>query len=263
MKQTKILISFIIIATLLFMTSCHETTSNYESVAIPTPEQSKTSDWHAVEEFLSVYLSAFSIGFASYDGTYRDFSLNELPARPLVIWQRIEEYPWSNIYYDRLGNRIEDAPFLHNGGFFADFTLYDLDDGGMPTIIMRWVLPETCATFREVWRFIDGEYRNVGELMTWPNLFHDPEGNLIVLYDDVMRDEMAYYFLTFTDYELEHESIVDAANLDWDDWANHHWGDEFIIAPTIIGTDIALIPVQRLTELENKIVEAVRLMHDV
>jgi len=209
---------------------------------VPTIEQStqvNESPQQIVEEFLSIYHSLFSFGFVSPDGTYWDLAQNELSGRPLVVWEIAHEYPW-NVYYDRLGNRIEDAPFLRDGGFLTDFTLYDLNDGGMPTIVMRWGVPETCISLREVWRFVDGKYRNAGSLMGLYHLFHDPEGNLIVYYNDVMNDIMAYYFLTFTNNAVEHEPIDDVDN-----------------------RDIVLIPVQRLTELENEIIEAVRFRNGV
>jgi len=87
-----------------------------------------------------------------------------------------------------------------------------------------------------VWRFVEGEYRNVGMLKGWYSLFYDDAGRLVVLYDDEMSGPMGYYFLTFTEDGIKHEAIAATDNM---------------------------TPVYRMTELEDEIAESVRRRHGV
>ena len=216
-----------------------------------------------LEDFLSNFLTLTdSFGFLAGDGTYRDFAHNQFETRPLVVWERLGEYPWV-AYFDRLGNRIVDSPCIVGEGFATDFALYDLGNNGIPDIVIRWGIPETCAAFRHLFRFADGEYRYFGTIKDWYNFFHDPDGQLIVLYDSALTGTAAYYFLHFNDNSMQHEPLFDDTELDFQEWMDHHWNEEFAANPTIIGTDIPLTPVLPLTELHAEILQAIRLYHGV
>jgi len=229
----------------------------------PSPEPPTEFAYQHLEDFLSNFLTLTgSFGFMTDDGTYRDFSSNIFEARPLVVWERLSEYPWV-VYFDRLGNRLENTTCIVGEGFATDFALYYLGNNGVPDIVIRWGIPETCAAFRHLFRFIDGEYRNIGTIKGWYNFFLDPDGRLVVLYDDALNGPMAYYYLNFNGSMIEHEHLLDTADIGYEAWIDHHWSDEFRDNPYIIGTDIPLTPVLPLTELHAEIVQAIRLRHGV
>ena len=214
----------------------------------------------AAAEFLSQYISAFSFGFMAGDGTYRDWlgSAGELDARPLVVYQRIDRDPWV-VYYDRQGNRLEDVPFISRDAVVTSFYLYGLDNDGIPTIILRWGVPETCAVSCVVFRFIDGKYREMGSMLSHYNLFRDYAGRLIVLYNSDMDGVYGYYYLRFTDDGMEKEAVAGVMD-GWDigTWWEHHGSPEFAESPTIFGTGAALIPIPRLTDLQDELTDIIR-----
>jgi hypothetical protein len=263
MKRMKIFIAVVVI---LMLAGCEN--NETESVYFPSaheekhealsPPQVETSEFgrQAAEKFLSAYLSLFSFGY-KHEGVYRNYpDGSELSMRPLVLWGQIDEPPW-NIYLDRYGNRIEDSSFVADGEYAAAFLLYDLDDDDIPEIIIHWVLPESCGYGLEIFKFIDGEYRDMGFLKGWHKFFYDDTGRIVVLYDDDKDGKYAYYYLNFTDDEIEHEEIP-IGDFTWEQWRAHHGGEEFATAPTIFGTEISLTRIHPLTELREEITSSVK-----
>jgi len=155
----------------------------------------------------------YGLGFSNDDGTYNDFSLNLLDTRPLVL-HVFQSPPPRSIFYDRFGLRFEDVPFIIDNDMVAmSFSLFDLGNDGNPDIVIRWQVPGTCMIREELFRLIEDPntgttaYRSMGFLYLWDfSLFHDSDGQLVVLYDSVKYDVYAYFYLTFTEDSIVHIS---------------------------------------------------------
>ena len=234
-----------------------------EHVACFEPLSVQTSDLgrQVATDFIRQYRSTWSFGFLAYDGVYRNFAWEELNPRPLVVFESLGREPWV-VYLDREGNRIENVPYIEGESFAGDFSLYDLDGSGIPVIVIRFGIPQTCASYREVFRFVDGEYRLAGRLKAFHRFFYDPDGRVIVMYEDAVNgSHFGYYFFGFNADGITHESVITLDETEMEQWGDHHWSEEFATNPTIFGTDIPLTPIMPLSDLQNEITEYLRATH--
>ena len=152
------------------------------------------------EDFLSDLLSLFSFGFYQ-DGVFRDWR----------SWQILDEVPMvyldkRNELVDRWGNPIPDGVpyiFLLGGNelaFASRFYLYDLNNDGIPQIVIFGGIPETCAVFRSLYIFVNGEYHNV--MFAAPSRFYtDEQGRTVMVESHIEFLRLSY--LTFTQNGVE------------------------------------------------------------
>ena len=210
------------------------------SLLEPLPvEISENGRWRA-EDFVMQFQSLYGLGFSNEDGTYSDFSLNLLDTRPLVLYV-FQTPPPLGIFYDRFGLRIEDVPFIIDNDMVAmSFSLFDLGNDGNPDIVIRWQVPNTCMIREELFRLIEDPdtgktaYKSMGFLYLWGfSLFHDSDGQLVVLYDSVKYDVYAYFYLTFTD-------------------------DGIVHIPADMNANTPLAPILPLTDLQEEIVSHIQ-----
>jgi hypothetical protein len=224
----------------------------------------------AAKEFLSQFPSIFSMGFRQPDGSY-----HRMTEPPLVsVVTNHEADPWRT-FYDHLGNIIG-----HNDMVIeSNFSLYDLDNDGIPEIIIRRGILETCAVGWDMYRFVNGQFLHAAQMFAGPGFFYDDNGQLIVLYNDTMLQGVyGYYYLTFEGDSIQHQAIPDI-DTDWQNWdcdhpqnehfpewgcsdcgnefftmwTNHHNSNEFIANPTIFGTDRALVAIRSQSSLEAEL----------
>ncbi|MDR2168011.1 MAG: hypothetical protein LBE35_09230 [Clostridiales bacterium] len=140
------------------------------------------------------------------------------------------------------------------------FSIYDLDDDGMPEIIIRRGIPETCANIWDMYRFIDGEFTNVKSEQAAPNFFYDEAGRLILLYNDAeLRGVYGYYYLDFEGETIQRREIpILFEGDDWySAWWEHHYSNEFVANPTIFGTDRRLVAIRSQNCLEAELSEEI------
>jgi len=191
---------------------------------------------------------------------------------------RIENAPWALIgrhenAFNQEGQRIVSYSF-HYAGYFR---LFDFDGDGIPEIFIHFnqTFDGGYAGFYLVFKYADGEYRALGfktfedgeestRYSGWFGrfdlLFLDENNRVIRLIDSWEFSGLARYdHLVLTDTYVEFHLIVDLS-FDTDDWGawqehhgHHHWGQGLRDNLTIFGTDILLIPIQSLTDLENEV----------
>ena len=160
------------------------------------------------EDFLSDLLSLFSFGFYQ-DGIFRDWrSWQILDEVPLVYTINMDG---SNGLFDRWGNPISDSVpyiFLHNGdvAFASRFYLYDLNHDGMPAIVIFGGIPETCAVFRSLYIFENGEYHNV--TFTPFRFYTDEQGRTVMV--ERHMGFLRLYYLIFTQDGVEIEIYTES-----------------------------------------------------
>ena len=170
----------------------------------------------AAENFLSGYLSLFSLGWHHNDTFYRWGSWSEsevLDEVPLVYvefeWPKINWY--DGAVYDRGGNLFpDDVPFLNNTLIADLFWLYDFDDDGIPEILIRYTA-ETWS-FTVLYKYVDGKYRDVLDARFWPSFYTDDYNRVIMVEAD--HGDTWASILTFTEEGVEVElhtgiSVVD------------------------------------------------------
>ena len=170
-------------------------------------------------------------------------------------------------FYDRDGNIVTEAPFLHEWGaaLAESFALYDLDSNGIPEIIIDFVVwPSVEMGWTEavvLYKFIDGAFRVMGNLQGAYRFFLDPDGQLILHYSDDYWGMHFYDYLRFTSQGMELEHIISPQEeSDYESWRVHHRGEDFWNNPTPImyGTGIQLTRIPPLTDLQEEIAESLR-----
>ncbi|MDR0273075.1 MAG: hypothetical protein LBI27_07145, partial [Clostridiales bacterium] len=111
----------------------------------------------AAFDFLSRYLSLFSLGYEASDGSYMDFDNAVLEERPLVLQRTISQFEYR--YYDRYDIPFENAVFASGNMAAYEFSLYDFDYDGIPEIIIYWAEPYGRIISCDMFRFSDGKYK--------------------------------------------------------------------------------------------------------
>ena len=151
------------------------------------PPQIQISEFgrQVAKEFLMQYVSIFSFGMEYADGLYQCWITGEVtPIRPLVLYSLVRE---GEPYLDRHGNAITDVPFIIGEMSANWFELLDLNNNGIPDIVITIGYPGICTITHRLYMFIDGRYVNVtphDELYWWwwMSFYYDYSGQLIMFH---------------------------------------------------------------------------------
>ena len=135
----------------------------------------------AIEDFLSPYISLFSLGVYN-NGVMTGWNGASLDRDPLVYlsYDGGETSNWiSGSAYYKDGSLVpDDAPFLQDKFIALSFELYDIDSDGIPEILILFAA-ETYG-FAGLYKYIDGQYQNVG-FMSWPEFYADDAGRILMV----------------------------------------------------------------------------------
>jgi len=166
----------------------------YEDFDEPKPAIEFSMD--LAEDFLSQFISIFSLGihidgnFYYWDDWRRDLQYAlQLSSSPLVYIElddgrRTQDHNWYNgRAFDKYGYLIpDDAVFLHSGLIANSFAIYDLDEDGIPEILISF--SALSVGFDILYRFIDGEYQAVADTFGGLRFYRDKDGSIIALTPD-------------------------------------------------------------------------------
>jgi len=252
----------------------YEDDNQEAAVAISEPVEISDFGRQAAEDFLR----GFPTIFQTYTG-WRNVETGSLYALDREIWDWVEtddmpiiylggmsdEYTpgfiFTTHFYDMDGNRLDDIM-----GFADSFSLFDLDEDGIPEVIVdfvAWGSSNFGFSMESVlFRFIDGAYREVGTFNRAHTFFKAPYGETILFIENLHDGIQGYYYLRLTDNGMVLESALPDSwwELEAYDWYQHHRWPYFFESPTpsmfITGTPLARI--SRLTGLEEEIAESIR-----
>ena len=232
---------------------------------VAPPTEISAQGRRLAEEFLIAYTSLFSFGVRAQDGSFHCLweSDEELLFDPPLVWFGFFDDDnrdrWSNTdFFDRDGNRIDHAVFIDEGGGIAlRFELFDLDGNGIPEIIMRGGIPNTGASFVRLFRFADGQFRQVevGEptgMYIIGGFFFDNTGRLIIHLVD--WGPVGYFYLDFTETGAELTEIITFSSEEQGDqdfetvYADHR---------TMFRTGLPLTRIHPLSELHEEITQRI------
>ena len=198
---------------------------------------------NAAIEFLSEFTSLFSFGYLGDSDALVTF-----------------EQSGSNVIYrDKSGNILnhENTRFLLNEFMSAyHFELFDLDDDGIPEIIVRYGLPQSGWITSVLYRYINGEFVQIYVFNnSIPTFYRDMSDRLIWLYDSDMHGLFYYFYSEFDRDKVNLEVIYDPeeSGFDWDLWHNHHQSVDFFTNPTIFGTDTPIKRIRPMVAYQNEI----------
>jgi len=229
--------------------------------------------FEAVKNLFNQYPSLFSLGDNRNSG--------ELYSRELNL-----EYG-GNIWFDRMGNQIEQPPFVVAGNMIAfSFAMYGLAGEDMPIIRILHVPLNHGGGFMTLYRYVDGEYRSVvtstygtgnETLLDLPmstRFYIDSLNRTFMGYADEILGQYGYYKIDFNEEIIYMEPIIE---FDWpyfynsstgerignlDDYFTHRIEQSSLTTRVIFGMpDIAVVPLMRLTELETEILSLLRMYH--
>ena len=207
-----------------------------------------------VEDFLNDFWSIFSLGRYDYDGVFINWhGWGAIDYTPLVYC--IHEKT-GTAFYDRWGNEIsEDALFYKDGSIAFDFTLYDLDNDGIPEILMRYVY--STWGFNILYKFIDGQYHEVGGFAGAASFYRGPNGRLVTTEFDHLDMKVSYL-------GWDIDSIQKETVLDWNMHRDIRGADGSFDNPVVPGIG-QLTPIDPLTDLEEAIRQSItqRLTQDI
>jgi len=214
-------------------------------------------------------LEATGLFIIGWDGSWQPITTDIMPE----IWHTYWETQRSE-FFNQYGERIYDAPWLDTfvrerdgneitrSRYAESFSLYDFDGNGIPTIIIHYMIAhEGYHWYSKIFRYIDGEYKLQTGDWSWPpiwfgtRMFWDDSGNIIAYNFFQPAGEGFYHQIVFTDQGIDLHLLaeLDAFEDDFHAWLYHHNVLFHDPAPTIIGTDISLIPIERLFYLESAI----------
>jgi len=216
-------------------------------------------------EFLSRFPTLFSFSWERDGGAFLNFDMDGTGTG----------------WFDRHGNSVEAPTFLRRDLVPVNYSAYDFDNSGRPTIILRFGGP-TCDFAMPLFRFIDGAYREVALLEWGSGWFRDSAGRIVRFYDNRRDGIIGYYHITFSGSSMTRTPILTESG-DYDEygnrqghfynhitgeripfigdgwyceaWAAHHAGGT---PGTIFGTNETLTPIQPMTDLQNSINAEVR-----
>ena len=204
------------------------------------------------EDFLSQFISIFSLGihidgnFYNWDDWRRDLQYAlQLSSPPLVYIElddgrRTQDHNWYNGWvFDKYGYLIpDDAIFLHSGLIANSFAFYDLDEDGIPEILVSF--SALSVGFDILYRFIDGEYQAAQDTFGWLRFYRDKDGSIIALTPDHGELFVTHINLLPDSTEVEHLVTISDGDPDAEfDMSNK-------------------IPVARLTGLEEEITASIK-----
>ena len=118
------------------------------------------------------------------------------------------------------GGVISQSPYVRDGAVMDMFTLYDFNGDGIPTVVIRWVWPQTGGGFpHEIHHFQAGEYRLLA-ILTSPEFFRTPEGDIIAFewnYGDLRISRLLQDAGAGSVEILADWGIYDYFHIDWGD----------------------------------------------
>jgi hypothetical protein len=234
-----------IISAAIFLAAVCTACTPYQKEEL-SQDTSEPLDWRSLaENFLSNYPSLFGTDMISNKNenpeafVYFDFALNG------------DNTHSGRMYFDRSGEVIHEAPFLLGQApeqFVAwDYTLIDLDNNGVPAIVINYVYPESSGNSSyNVYRFIDGAFILTGAFYH-PQFFRNNDGYVIVFewYNDQLRVSRS-----IPDDRTHFELVSDLGEF----W----WGDVNDKTPALFDMlNEPLTPIEPLTELQQSVTESV------
>lgn len=242
------------------------------------PPTSLISDWRLVD-FLMQYQSVYSFGWVNpTDGSYANWPRREAEGRPLVLESLSETPPdgmiaelrtWQDpmewtVFYDRDGNRLDDAIFIDGEFYASGFRLYDLGYGEMPVILMSWSVLHSQERMLDVFAFSNGEYHLIGRLANdyygrllanYNGIFRSQDGQFMILHYHWWGGYFAYY-LTYTENGWVKDSAAWPIFERGFDLEVFHRNCDCTEEPTITGSNISLTLVKPLADLHDEIMTA-------
>ena len=143
-------------------------------------------------------------------------------------------------FYDRHGNRIFDEPWMLDTLYATNFSLWDFDRNGIPSImIYYWGNNEGSGDGgapASLFRYINGEFRRVSYFQhqvwqwgepsdatpwwfPWQSYYFDDTGNLIGYFYGIV-EPMPVYASIFFNNNLANKNVIARAEADWEnfDW---------------------------------------------
>jgi len=206
-------------------------------------------------------------------GEYEWVNINDLPVDDIpIVFQGgvragLSDYWYTDTwgiyfnsnFYDIAGNILADVPFIRSfdipefnsddnwdsGIIASSFTLYDLNNDGIPEIVIefveRGVMNIWGYSFNRpiiLYAFTDGAYREVSQVPTIAQgssghvlqapIYYNRHGDVVFYFNDGKSGLDSVHYLRFTEDRVELELIAGNANDSWDWWqANQTYLSEF------------------------------------
>jgi len=236
----KLVGAMLVLGALLVFSGCFGCDDSGEVYDPPAVGTYGELDWEtALDEFLGEFLPIFTSrtpGSTWDDGWFRfvrTLDENEILSDGREV---------SLAFYDPVTDvRIDenDVPFIRERNFIAaDFWLYDLNDDGVPEVVVTFGMPQTSWIYYVLYAFVDGGFREIGYVGT--SFYRDGEGNLIT--ESSEPGDAAYF-----DFEFDGRSA----------WINElliegMWDDD-----EIVEFRATLTPIERLSEMEQSVTASV------
>jgi len=299
----KYFIPILLIITIVLMSACahrfeYETAEpNWQTAAVELLS-GMTSIFTGMGRAEHVWLHQYDLGAFELTGRFEiDHGYVTYNAPPL-FYAPMEGF--GMMFFDQHGNRIYDAPWMYPRGYSdwwileyghfkhpnyaASFSLFDLDDNGIPTIIVSLTTTFDFNYFgvdmyggfgNLVFRYVDGEYTLFGFSSWCPYsdyIFIDEYERIITFHwpAESFGEPPRYEHLIFSDNQIFLNTIYkmcydifrswnsyDELNWIYREWLEHHQWNWTERNPTIFGTGIALTPIKPLIDLHAKITRAV------
>jgi len=263
-------------------TETPETTENSElQEPHPTPYQPNVinevdivlNGHQLAEEFLRGLPSLFSgyyIGWRDMDTgnlhvwdrfTHQWIETDNLPSIFLggTPSDYFQEFVFTGNYYDINGDWL-----LTDTVIYANtFSLYDFDGNGIYDIVVDyiyfWSSSMWLPTQSVLFRYIDGEYQEVGSFNQAHNFYTDPNGEVVLRIENEHDGVFGYYYVRFSAEGMQLESALPDVNL-WELGYNtfeHYQGYDWDNI-TMIVTGIPLARIPPLTDMKEEIATSIR-----
>ena len=211
----------------------------------------------------------FQLGVEGYERVYHQWG-SWVSTRPILtvevpdVYLRIFRDEWERTgYYDRYGNRLEDAPWFLDSLYATGFSLWDFDGNGIPSIqVYYWGHMEGSGDGGPptvLFRYVDGEFRRVyryryegspwGHYMTaedfanaianaeptawwfpWQE-YHMNGSNLVGYFFGISESAPIYALIEFDGNMARKRTIANAVP----DWENFDWTQSY--SPTFYWTN--------------------------
>ena len=138
-------------------------------------------------------------------------------------------------FFDRYGNRLLGAPWLHYDLYATWFSLWDFEGNGVPFVRIHFEghrVNGGGSMVARLFRFLDGEFRlvlseaalfraNPNRIVTdwfpWERHLFDDENNFIGYFYEHISSTLYFYQITF-DGELSYAELIAQGRFDWDYW---------------------------------------------
>jgi len=199
------------------------------------------------EDFLAQFLSIFSLGWGEDSGE--------------LVWHLDHAYWLSDdpFYFDIDGNPLTDEIFLR--GFLSanSFRLYELDDSGIPAIMIFFGPPAMCGGFNVLYRYIDGRFVEMyPPIWRFTQVFRADDGRLVL----VTNYEQSGYFVEFNFVEFDGigmtVEMAASSELMGDSVGEFVMSSEFLTEPTIYGVGVPIVEIRPMIAMRYEIEANVR-----